>query len=127
MTKYDKFSPQSRMAGRPWKIHPIWRGIGCLMMILIPIISYAGAVLLVQENITRRWVPVPVSLAQAVQIPLIGSVSYLYANLIVTALLAIIGFGILTIGYSVLYSSLGPPRYGPMDAPPERRRAKKSR
>lgn len=30
----------------PWRVHPIWRGIGCLLLILIPIISYGLAELL---------------------------------------------------------------------------------
>jgi hypothetical protein len=24
----------------PWRVHPIWRGIGCLLLILVPIIAY---------------------------------------------------------------------------------------
>jgi hypothetical protein len=24
----------------PWRVHPIWRGIGCLMLIVLPIIAY---------------------------------------------------------------------------------------
>lgn len=30
----------------PWRVHPIWRGIGFLLLILIPIISYGLAELL---------------------------------------------------------------------------------
>lgn len=24
----------------PWRVHPIWRGVGCILMVLIPIIAY---------------------------------------------------------------------------------------
>lgn len=127
MGKYDKYSSQSRMAERPWEIHPVWRGIGCLMMVLIPIISYAGAVLLVEANIEQRWVPVSFDLMRKINLPLIGSVDHLFANLLVTVVLSIIGFALLTAAYALLYRFIGPPIAGPLDAPPQRRRPRRKR
>jgi hypothetical protein len=120
MAKYDKYSAQSRAAQRPWKIHPVWRGIGCLLMIMIPIIAYAGAVLLVEANQEQKWLPTPPELMGIVRLPIIGGVDNFYAVAIMTVLLSIVGFGLLTIVYSILYSALGPPRLGPLDAPPIR-------
>lgn len=127
MGKYDKYNPQSRMAERPWKIHPVWRGIGCLMMILIPIIAFAAAILVVEANIEQGWVPIPYDMAKTVAIPFIGEINNFLAILVVAILLSLIGFGILTIFYSIIYSSFGPPRYGPLDAPPVRRSHKARR
>lgn len=127
MSKYDKFNQGSRMQERPWKIHPIWRGIGCLMMILIPIMAYAGAVVLVQANLEQGWLPMPRELIQTVTLPLVGEVKQFYAVVIVTALLMIIGFGVVTILYSLIYSAVGPPRLGPLDAPPVRNSPKKKK
>lgn len=127
MAKYQKYNPRDRAAPRPWKIHPIWRGIGCLMMIIIPIMAWAGATLLVEENSQRGWLPMPAQLAQTVTLPGLGAIPFFYANLIVTAALALVGFGLLTVIYSLIFSTLGPPRYGPLDAPPEPRRPRKRR
>lgn len=127
MSKYDKFNQGSRMQERPWKIHPIWRGIGCLMMILIPIMSYAGAVVLVQANLEQGWLPMPRELIQTVTIPFLGDVNQFFAVVIVTVLLMIIGFGVVTILYSLIYSAVGPPRLGPLDAPPVRNSPKKKK
>lgn len=127
MSKYDKFNQGSRMQERPWKIHPIWRGIGCLMMLLIPIMSYAGAVVLVQANLEQGWLPMPRELAQTVTIPFVGDVKEFFALVIVTVLLMIIGFGVVTILYSLIYSAVGPPRLGPLDAPPVRNSPKKKK
>ncbi len=127
MSKYDKFNQGSRMQERPWKIHPIWRGIGCLMMILIPIMAYAGAVILVQANLEQGWLPMPRELIQTVTLPLMGEVEQFYVVVIVTALLMIIGFGVVTILYSLIYSAVGPPRLGPLDAPPVRNSPKKKK
>lgn len=127
MSKYDKFNQGSRMQERPWKIHPIWRGIGCLMMLLIPIMSYAGAVVLVQANLEQGWLPMPGELLQTVTIPFVGDVEQFFAVVIVTVLLMIIGFGVVTILYSLIYSAVGPPRLGPLDAPPVRNSPKKKK
>lgn len=127
MSKYDKFNQGSRMEERPWKIHPIWRGIGCLMMILIPIMAYAGAVVLVQANLEQGWLPMPRELIQTVTLPVVGEVNQFYAVVIMTTLLMIIGFGVVTILYSLIYSAVGPPRLGPLDAPPVRNSPKKKK
>ena len=120
MSKYMKYNDRSRMAERPWKIHPIWRGIGCLLMLMIPVMAYAGAVVLVRENSEQKWLPMPAELMQTVNIPYLGDVRAFFAVLIVTVLLMIIGFGVVTILYSLIYSAFGPPRLGPLDAPPVR-------
>jgi hypothetical protein len=38
----------------PWTVHPIWRGIGCLLMILLPIIAYGLAELLLAWVATQN-------------------------------------------------------------------------
>ncbi|MGB2955999.1 MAG: hypothetical protein WBB64_08535 [Anaerolineales bacterium] len=84
-------------------VHPIWRGIGFLLMGLIAIMSYAGANLLVERNKIRGWVAVPYELQ--------GGVSWapdLYAELVVMLFLMMIGFGIMTIIYSVVYKVTRP-------------------
>ena len=127
MGKYDKFNPRASAAQRPWEIHPIWQGIGCLLMILIPVMAYAGAVLLVQANVSQGWVPISAELARPVNIPNVGSFEYLFANLLVAAILAMLGFGLLVAIYSLVYRAVGPSRLGPLDADPIRRKTKRSR
>jgi len=118
MGKYDKYNPQSHMAETPWKIHPVWRGIGCLMILIIPALAFAGAILVVQANADQKWVPIPAELSQSLTLPLFGTVESVLAVVIVAVLLALIGFGVMTIIYSLVYSLIGPARYGPQDAPP---------
>ncbi|HEX7974486.1 MAG TPA: hypothetical protein VF498_08775 [Anaerolineales bacterium] len=120
MGKYTKFEAP-RAARKPWTIHPIWRGIGCLLLVLIPILSYAGAVLLVQTNLMQGWIFLPRELIHTVTLPLVGPVPFLLANLLTALLLSLLGFGVLTLLYTLVYKMVGPSRYGPLDAPPERR------
>ena len=127
MAKYGKMGRQAPPKSRPWDIHPIWQGIGCLLMIMIPVMAYAGAVLLVQANVSQGWVPISAELSRPVNIPNVGSFEYLFANLLVAAILAMLGFGLLVAIYSLVYRAVGPSRLGPLDADPIRRKTKRSR
>jgi hypothetical protein len=31
----------------PWRVHPIWRGIGCLLLIVLPLIAYGFSDLII--------------------------------------------------------------------------------
>jgi hypothetical protein len=120
MGKYDRSYVIPETTPNPPPVHPIWRAIGCLLMVLFPILSYAGAVLLVRENIRRRWIPVPAELAGSVVVPYLGRVYFL--DLAVTVLLLIVGFSLLMVFYAMISRLIGPPRYGPYDVPPPRQR-----
>jgi hypothetical protein len=127
MGKYGKIGRQVTSQDRPWKVHPIWMGIGCLLLILIPIISYAGAALLVQANIEARWIAVSADLMRTITIPVLGlKIPHLLANLLAAFVLALIGFGVLMIIYAIIYSIIGPEKYSPLDSPPVRRSPKSS-
>ena len=87
--------------------HPIWRGIGCIMIVLILAMSYFGAVLLVDANQVNGWVPV----AKEIQ----GGPSFfgawaadLYAELLVALILSIFAFSLFVIGYSFIYKTSVP-------------------
>lgn len=108
---------------RPWKIHPVWRGIGCLLMILIPIISYAAATLLIDAY--KETIPLPPELRASVDLVYFGEVDYFFARLGLVVLLIVIGFGLLSIVYSAIYGLFGPGRYGPLDARPEPRKPRR--
>jgi len=125
--KYSRFDRSIRAKPRPYRIHPLWQGIGCVMMFLIPIMSYAGSILLVQANMENGWFPATDTMMQTVFVPLLNiSVDHLYANLLVTVALACVGFALLMLFYSVMYSAVGPSRFGPLDAPPVREAGKRS-
>ncbi|MEJ2597403.1 MAG: hypothetical protein P8Z00_03675 [Anaerolineales bacterium] len=108
-------------------VHPIWRGIGCFLMILIPIMSYAGAEILIEQNSSAHWVAVPVELARTVPVPMLGNVPHFYATLVVMILLMVLGFGVLTVVFAFFWSAVGPSKYGPLDARPVRRSDKPPR
>jgi hypothetical protein len=130
MSKYDKFQNQRSMRERPYEIHPVWRGIGCLLIIISPFIAYSLAHVLINMNLEAGWFLIPRDLAQTINIPVPGlniSVPYLYAKLMLAAVFLVFGIGLLMIVYALIYQLVGPSRYGPLDAKPVRRSPKKKK
>lgn len=124
MGKYRSYQGVKRTQ-RPWKVHPIWRGIGCILLLLIPIISYAGAFVLVRANYANRWVAIPEEMRGYSVVPYLGRLYY--ADLAIALVLTFIVFAIITAIYTMVYSMVGPARYGPTDSPPLRRKPRKNR
>lgn len=104
------------------KVHPIWRGIGCLLLIIIPIVSFAGAALLVQKGVPQQYIPISRDLAFQYDVGL-GRMPIFYV-LIVTAVITFFGFGILLVIYSMIFRMGRGSQYGPMDSPPIKRKGK---
>ena len=96
-----------------------------MMIILIPIISYAGADVLLESF--RESLPLPPELARPVDIPFIGTIDLFLAKVVVAVIIMVALFILLSIFYSIVYSATGPGRYGPLDVPPERHVPKKKR
>jgi hypothetical protein len=128
MGKYSRLSGQRPPPPPPWKIHPVWRGLGCLLILIGPVLAYITADILVAMTMKEGWYPVPAELARVVRLPLIEiNVPHFFANMLVAALLLLFGFALIMILYTVIFAIAGPGRYGPLDAPPVRERPRRSR
>jgi hypothetical protein len=130
MGKYMKYRYQ-QVRERRWKVHPIWRGIGVAFLVMVPLMSFAGAILLVRQNFKQGWIPVPAELLKFIDTPQLVALSQelgriYYLDIAVTLALMVLGFGIISIIYSMLYGIFGPSRYGPVDSPPIRRSPRKT-
>jgi len=87
----------------PWKIHPIWRGIGFLFLVIIPVISLGIADLI----IPLLEEPLPEYLTQTVSFPWIGGIDMFYARGILTLVISIALFLLISILASIVYSLFG--------------------
>jgi hypothetical protein len=105
------------------EIHPIWRGIGCVFMILIPILAYAASVTLVRENIKQKWVELPSELLGSITLPSMGKIYY--ADIVVALAMLFIIFALFTVAYAIVYRLVGPSFYGPLDALPQSKRRRR--
>ncbi len=116
---------------RSWRINPAWRGIGCILFLLVPIMAWVGAVMILQSNLKF---PLPWELNRSVIIPFIHVAAidrvilsinqyfqasgFVFGQFFFTVIFIFIGYGIMAFLYSILYKIGGPPRYGPFDVPP---------
>lgn len=113
MTKYTQFrSSSSKTRAERDKIHPIWRGVGFLFMILAPVMGYFGALLLIDANKKNQWVIIPRELLAS------GTDSMLYIKIGLTVVLAALIFAILQFIGVIIIQMISPERYGPLDVPP---------
>lgn len=118
MGKYNYLAQQPKNLEKQ-PVHPIWRGIGCLMIVLMPIVAYAAASLLVDAALKYGWVNISRDLTQSVYIPVVlKPVPHLFANLALSIILIFIGYGFLVFLYALVYKFSGTSKMGPYDSPP---------
>ena len=126
MSKYDRYDRANIKNQRQWDIHPIWRGIGCLMLIIIPVVAWAAASEFMRIAPSLSWFPQSRSMYQNINLQFI-IIPTTIGQIVFTILFMMVGFMIFSIAYAVVYRIAGPPRYGPTDAPPPRVRKRRRR
>jgi hypothetical protein len=137
MGKYSSYS-RPKPVPKVREVHPVMRGIGCIMLVVVPILAYGASVLLVNYGASHGW-PIPpdwygpptfpptLLKLQGLQtvVGLLQSQNNLEANLIFALAITIVIFGIMSVIYGYVYTLFGPPQYGPQDAPPIRMKVKR--
>jgi hypothetical protein len=106
VSKYIASFRQLTQKPRPWDIHPVWSGIGCVMLIVLPILSFAATRLLVQENMRQQWVYIPRYMWYGFFVAPVGRI-YL-VDLALTILLLVVIFGLVTVIYSLFFRIFRP-------------------
>jgi uncharacterized membrane protein YoaK (UPF0700 family) len=126
--RYSKYRREEKSREKP--TNPIWRGIGCILILITPIVSFAIANEVMLSGIVQDYIYLPPTLRYTVTLPVIGiPVPYFYGTLSLTVAVMVALFAVIFVVYSAMYKILGPSPYGPTDVPPVRasRRTKKSR
>ncbi len=57
MSKYQMYQMRKKQVRRPG-VHPIWQGIGCVMLIVMPLLAWGIEEILFQVALQQRW-PIP--------------------------------------------------------------------
>ena len=136
MSKYRTY--EKKPPARFKEPHPIWRGIGCLIMLLVPAISLGISAILVQiapslgYQLPDGLLGRPVMPELLFEVPGLRGILYwiqsldnLYAILVGMFTITILLAGFLALGYAFIYRMVGPPRYSGIDAPPPNIKVKK--
>jgi len=128
--KYQHKSPEKR------GMHPIWRGIGCILLIVVPLIAFGLMSVFVPSIIATG--KVPYQLLGRVHFPewaykvrivadianFISSIDNLWINLITFGVMVLLLTAIASLLYSMIYSLVGPAHYSAVDAPPSKYKGK---
>ncbi len=123
------FEPGGDRRKKKDEVAPVWRGLGCIFMILIPILSILAANWLIPLNVTNGWVPIPAEFRAGLTLPGFATIPYFFAKLGLAIVIAFIFFSLYTVFYAFIWKMFGPSEYGPTDVPPvrSRRKPRKSR
>jgi len=139
MGKYSNTFTQKELPKKN-QTHEIWKNLGCLMMLIIPVLSVASASETVKWILTlegKRIFP-----RQMLGIPrppdffynsdglmaifkLVTGFENFYAIAVVSLIFMLLLSGLISMVYAAVYSRVAPSRYGPLDAPPQKIRVKK--
>lgn len=138
MGKYSSYSRPRPTRPRNTGVHPLMRGIGCIMIVIVPVVAYGLAILLVRYGASSGWPIPPDWLGRPTIHPLLMRIQSLtpvwnflmaqdslIANLVFAIAITVIIGGLMSILYGYIYTLFGPPKYGPQDAPPIRVKVKR--
>jgi hypothetical protein len=118
-------------------MNPLWRGIGCILIVIAPIVTYALTAIISPLLAATGYVPL--ELLGFVEFPewvskvpilnniagFIGGIHNLYLGITVFITIFVLLTGIFSMIFVALFQAIGPPRYSEIDAPPSRHKAKK--
>jgi hypothetical protein len=127
MGRYSLFHNPARK--KP-EANPLWRGVGCIIMVALPLITFGLTILSMPKLLATGLVPY--QLLGRVNFPVwvyrtpflssvaffIRSINNLWLGLIVFVIILVIITGISSLIYVAVLQVIGPPRYTELDAPP---------
>jgi hypothetical protein len=109
MPKHSVFSRRVPKVPKP-AVHPAWRGIGCIFMVIIPIIAFFASNLIIKNIDQIPWLTIPGEMVvEKFSDPLI------FVRILYTTLIALVLYFITSLITFILNSVLNPKRKGPYD------------
>lgn len=98
------------------RLHPVWRGVGCLIILVLGVLGYFLSGLILEANFENQWVYIPPDIISPPFAPAWlppGTLLRLVVGLIAVAL----GYTVVNVVYAVVF----PIKLGETDVPPLRR------
>lgn len=132
----DEFESYETKKSARLGMNPIWRGIGCILMVVVPVVTYKLTLLIIPSILATGLVPH--ELLGRVHFPdwtytistiktiasYVSSIDYFWVKLATFFILFSIVTGAISFVYSIIYQLIGPPRYAVVDAPPSKHKPK---
>ena len=116
--------------------NPLWRGVGCIIMVVLPLLSF-GLTLLAIPPVAATGL-VPLAMLGQINFPawvfrttglseiagFIHGINSLGLGILLFFIILILLSGISSVVYTAVLQVMGPPRYSEKDAPPSTYKAK---
>jgi len=109
MPKHSSFIRRPGAPKTP-AIHPVWRGIGCIFMVIIPLISFFISNLLIQNDARISWIGIPPEMIM----PQFGD-PLLLVRIVFTTIISLILFFLVSLITFALNALLNPKKKKPYD------------
>ena len=118
-------------------VNPYMRGIGCLLMLIVPVFSYLAGYELAKQRFGIQVLPAawygymtfPPAISNFRGLSFIAaklsSIEFLPATWALAVIVAVVVGGILSIIFGYMYSVFAPSKHGPFDVPAPRVKTKK--
>jgi len=116
MNKNNFFTRNKSYMDKKKTIHPIWRGVGLVLMIFIPVLSFIASGVILDLNNQYHWFPIPPEFIIRWQDPLI------LMRIFITILVSFLVYALFMLITFFTNSLLGPRTYIPPDLPPLKRK-----
>ncbi len=116
-----RYAAHEREREKKKRMNPVWRGVGCFMIVLVTLGGYGFAVWFLRANVTQQWIALPAELINPPWAPFLGG--GLLIQIVVAFLFMIFGFGLINIIYSIMF----PLQPGETDVPPLKRQGPRRR
>jgi quinol-cytochrome oxidoreductase complex cytochrome b subunit len=78
-------------------LHPLWTGVGCILMVALVALGYLAADLVIRADMDANWFPLPVQLAFPAQYP------YMPIKIMAAVLVLLLGSALISLIYSVIF------------------------
>ena len=107
MPKNDQYQVRKPKEYDSKKVHPVWRGIGCISMVIIPLLSYVGAVQLVNKRDILSWIVIPEEI--------VGNDPMIFVKLLYAIIIGLLLFFLLGVITFIVNRFTGGNKKGPYD------------
>lgn len=116
-----QFRDKATKRDREKELNPIWRGVGCVLLVLLGLAGYGVAGWFLIANQQNSWIYLPPQLYYPPYLPSFVPPG-LVLRLAVALLVMVLGYGILSFVYAVLF----PIQPGETDMPPMKKRRRRN-
>ncbi len=116
-----RYAQHERERAKRKRVNPIWRGVGCVTIVLTALGGYLFSGWFLQRNAVEGWVHIPVSLIRPPELP------WLPPGILVQLGVAILFMMAATGIINTIYAIAFPIRPGETDVPPLKRTPRRKR